>query len=134
MYRYALGADGHLARVEGPWRIPLRAQGLVITPQDFVFSSDNGPGARGELNVVRRAAPAQLGGSVGCVWLPAMPEDLALWNGRLLLIFEGGAQRYSRDRPANRIDDVHVGALSALLALTDPAAASAGRQSESVRS
>jgi hypothetical protein len=120
MYRYVLGAGGHLQRVEGPWRIPLRAQGLVITPRDFIFSSDNGPGARGELNVVRRAAPAEIAGSIGCLWLPAMPEDLTVWDGRLLLIFEGGAQRYSRDHPANRIDDVHIGSLNALLALTDP--------------
>jgi hypothetical protein len=43
-------------------------------------------------------------------------------NGRLLLIFEGGAQRYSRNHPVNRIDNVHMGNLGALLALTDPPA------------
>jgi hypothetical protein len=104
----------------------------VIAPRDFIFSSDNGPGARGELNVLRRAAPAELGASIGCIWLPAMPEDLTVWHGRLLLIFEGGAQRYSQDRPANRIDDVHVGSLSALLAVTDPPVAPA--QNRAVRS
>jgi hypothetical protein len=125
MYRYVLGSGGHLRRVEGPWRIPLRAQGMVITPQDFLFSSDNGAGARGELNVVRRASPAQIGDPIACVWIPAMPEDLALQGGRLLLVFEGGAQRYSRDHPANRIDNVHAGTLAALVALTDPPAAPA---------
>lgn len=120
MYRYVLTQDGHLQRVEGPWRIPDRAQGMVVTPQDFLFSSDNGSGARGELNVVRRSAPAQ---SVGCVWLPAMPEDLALQDGKLLLIFEGGARRYERDHPVNRIDNVHVGTLTGLLAMADPAGA-----------
>ncbi|HEX3826866.1 MAG TPA: hypothetical protein VHV82_06300 [Sporichthyaceae bacterium] len=125
MYRYVLGSGGHLQRVEGPWRIPLRAQGMVLTPQDFLFSSDNGAGARGELNVVRRASPTQLGDPIACVWIPAMPEDMALQNGRLLLVFEGGAQRYSHDHPANRIDNVHAGTLATLLTLTDPPAAPA---------
>ncbi|MBV9820658.1 MAG: hypothetical protein JO144_00320 [Actinobacteria bacterium] len=121
MYRYVLTADGWLARVEGPWRIPDRAQGMVVSGPDLLFSSDNGPGERGELNVVRRTAPAQ---SIGCVWLPAMPEDLAVQDGRLLLIFEGGAGRYRHDHPVNRIANVHVGTLAGLLAVTDPAALS----------
>jgi hypothetical protein len=134
MYRYLLGSSGHLQRAEGPWRIPDRAQGMVTTPQDFIFSSDNGAGARGELNVLRRASPAQLGAPIACVWIPAMPEDLALQDGRLLLVFEGGAQRYSRDHPANRIDNMHAGALAGLLALTDPPVASTPAGSATVGS
>lgn len=42
MYRYTLSADGHLQRAEGPWRIPPRAQGLVITPRLFIFSTSHG--------------------------------------------------------------------------------------------
>jgi hypothetical protein len=122
MYRYLLDQNGRLQRAEGPWRIPLRAQGMVITAQDFLFSTDNGAGARGQLQVMRRAAPDRLDDPIACVWLPAMPEDLALQHGRLMLIFEGGAQRYRRDHPANRIDNVHMGSLGALLALTDPPA------------
>src|SRR5581483_8132855 len=78
MYRYRMASDGQLRRVEGPWRIPDRAQGMVATRRDFVFSSDGGPGTRGQLNVVRRAAPAASGNPVACVWIPSMPEDVAV--------------------------------------------------------
>jgi hypothetical protein len=117
MYRYALTPDGQLRRVEGPWRIPWRAQGLVITPQAFIFASDNGVG-RGRLSVVRRADPKHIGSPIACVWLPAMPEDMTVLNGTLLIDFESGTKRYAHDHPANRIRNFHEGILATLLSLT----------------
>jgi hypothetical protein len=117
MYRYTLTPAGQLKRVEGPWRIPWRAQGLVITPQAFVFASDTGVG-RGRLSVVRRADPKHIGSPIACVWLPAMPEDMTVLNGTLVIDFESGTKRYAHDHPANRIRNFHEGVLSALLSLT----------------
>jgi hypothetical protein len=119
MYRYQLTPTGHLHPVEGPWSIPPRAQGMVLTPEDFIFSADEGLG-RGKLTVLRRATPEQTKAPIACLWIPAMPEDLTLYNGDLISLYESGTTRYAHDHPIDRITDLHVGSLTALLELTDP--------------
>jgi hypothetical protein len=118
MYRYRLTDDGWLKEVDGPWSVPPRAQGMVVTPDRFIFSSDNGSG-RGWLTVVDRDEPSRV---VSCIWVPSMPEDIERYNGRLVMAFESGTARYSRNRPTNRITRLHIAPLAPLLALTDPAA------------
>lgn len=121
MYRYSLDDDGWLRAEQGPWAVPARAQGLVITPDDFVFSTDNNTG-RGELVVVRRESPGGHPRPIGCIWMPSMPEGIAVHHRNLLATFESGAARYSRDDPTNRISHLHSGSLGALLSTVDPVA------------
>jgi hypothetical protein len=118
MYRYRLTDDGWLKKVEGAWSVPPRAQGMVMTPDKFIFSSDNGSG-RGWLTVVDRARPSHV---VSCIWVPSMPEDIERYNGRLVMAFESGTTQYAHNRPTNRITRLHTAPLAPLLALTDPAA------------
>ena len=92
---------------------------MVLTPEDFIFSADEGLG-RGKLTVVRRATPDQTKPPIACLWIPAMPEDLTVYNGNLVSVYESGTTRYAHDNPLNRITHLHVGFLSALLELTDP--------------
>jgi hypothetical protein len=125
MYRYQLTPTGHLHPVEGPWSIPPRAQGMILTPEDFLFSGDEGLG-RGRLSVVRRATPDQTKAPIACLWIPAMPEDLTVYNGNLISVFESGTTRYANDHPVNRITQLHVGSLAALLELTDPVILASG--------
>jgi hypothetical protein len=121
MNRYMLKPDGSLKKVEGPWTIPNRAQGLVITPDDFILSTDNNTG-RGALYVIRRAAPAQTKAPVACIWMPAMPEDLTVHNGKVYSVFESGTARFAHDHPVNQIAHLHSGSLEALLGTVDPLA------------
>jgi hypothetical protein len=121
MNRYTLDPDGTLKKVEGPWVVPDRAQGLIITPDDFVFSTDNNTG-RGELVVVRRTGPSTLKSPVACVWMPAMPEDLTVHDGKVWTVFESGSPRFNRDHPVNRITHLHSGSLDSLLSAVDPIA------------
>jgi hypothetical protein len=131
MYRYQLSPTGHLRSVEGPWSIPPRAQGLVVTPDDFIFAGDEGHD-RGKLTVLRRAAPDRMRAAVGCLWMPAMPEDLTVYHGNLITEFESGASKYAPDHPRNVITHLHASPLTALLELTDPVVLPAGVQFEPV--
>ncbi len=124
MNRYVLNPDGRLKKVEGPWVVPDRAQGLVITPDDFLLSTDNNTG-RGALYVIRRAAPAQTKAPVACIWMPAMPEDLTVHDGKVYSVFESGTARFAHDHPVNQIAHLHSGSLEALLGTVDPVALSA---------
>jgi hypothetical protein len=120
MYRYVLAGNGSLRRVEGPWTVPDRAQGLVITRHDFIFSTDNGVD-RGALQVVRRAAPNSTGPPVGCIWTPSLPEGLSLHGGRVWAAYESGSHRFDRKPVRNRISDLHTAALRDVLGAADPA-------------
>jgi hypothetical protein len=127
MYRYVLDADGRLHQVEGPWSVPPRAQGLIVTPDDFVFSTDNDTG-RGELIAARRARPTTHLRPIACIWMPSMPEDMAVHRGRVMSSFESGTARYAGDNPVNRVTHLHSGSLSALLTALDPVALTAERE------
>jgi hypothetical protein len=126
MFRYQLNAAGRLHRVEGPWVIPPRAQGLVVNPDNFIFSSDDGVD-RGRLIVVRRGASGERMDPIACVWMPAMPEDLALYQGYLLAVFESGTTRYAHDNPVNRITHLHIGPFGSLLELLEPVVSATAR-------
>jgi hypothetical protein len=84
-----------LSVVEGPWVVPTRLQGLVVTAEDFVFASDEGRGP-GELTVFRRAAPPDLDDDpVACLRVPSMPENMTGHEGRVFASDEGGAAQYA---------------------------------------
>jgi hypothetical protein len=95
-----------------------------MTPDDFIFSSDDDVN-RGRLNVVRRATPDQTKAPIACVFVPAMPENMTIHDGQLLLSFESGTKRYEHDHPVNHITHLHKVVLNSLLAITDPVALAA---------
>jgi hypothetical protein len=122
MYRYTVDqASGRLQQVEGPWKVPPRTQGLLVTQDHFVFISSNSH-YRGQMNIVRRTDPKQWKAPVACLWTPSLPENMTLYRGHILTAFESGSGRFNNPRTHNRISHLHTGLLDRLLAVADPAA------------
>ncbi|HEY3604833.1 MAG TPA: hypothetical protein VGL04_09175 [Sporichthyaceae bacterium] len=122
MYRYTVDpASGRLHQVEGPWKVPPRTQGLLVTQDHFVFISSNSH-YRGQLNIVRRSDPKQWKAPVACLWTPSLPENMTLYRGHILTAFESGSGRFNNRKTHNRISHLHTGLLDRLLQVTDPAA------------
>jgi hypothetical protein len=122
MYRYTVNpANGRLQQVEGPWKVPPRTQGLLVTQDHFVFISSNSH-YRGQMNIVRRTDPKQWKAPVACLWTPSLPENMTLYRGHILTAFESGSGRFNNRKTHNRISHLHTGLLDRLLQVADPAA------------
>jgi hypothetical protein len=122
MYRYTVDqASGRLRQVEGPWKVPPRTQGLLVTQDHFVFISSNSH-YRGQMNIVRRTDPKQWKSPVACLWTPSLPENMTLYRGHILTAFESGSGRFNNPKTHNRISHLHTGLLDRLLQVADPAA------------
>ncbi len=119
MYRYALDKDGTIRQEDGPWRVPRRTQGVMVTQDHFVFTSSLG-GKRGRMIVVRRAEPKKMGDPVACLWTPSLPQNMTVYRGRMLTAFESGATRFDNSRTRNKISHLHVGAIETLMRIADP--------------
>ncbi len=124
MYRYTVDETGTLRTIDGPWKVPPRTQGLLVTPDHFLFASSEGLG-EGRLRVYRRAAAKGLGLPVACLWTPSLPQNLTEHQGKVFTAFESGAYRFDRPHLRNRITRLHVTDLTSLLAATDPVAVAA---------
>jgi hypothetical protein len=122
MFRYAVDEDGWLRQIGGPWSVPPRSQGLLVTPSHFLITSSEGPN-HGQLRAYRRSA-APDADPIGCLWTPSLPENLTLQNGRVFAAYESGAA-YFASRPGfvNRIGHLHTADLGTLLRVLDPDAA-----------
>jgi hypothetical protein len=119
MYRYAVDDDGALQQVGGPWPVPPRSQGLLVTPSHFLIASTDGTN-HGELRAYRRSA-APDADPVGCLWTPSLPQNLTLDRGRVFLAYESGAASFdTRPGFVNRIGSLHTADLTALLRVMDP--------------
>ncbi|MGQ0467303.1 MAG: hypothetical protein ACT4QG_18545 [Sporichthyaceae bacterium] len=110
MYRYTVGRGGKLRAVEGPWKVPARAQGLLVTDRHFVFTASEG-GNRGRLTVVDRSAPSK---AVACLWTPSLPQNLTSVGGKIYAAYESGAAKFARPGVLNRIGRLHAGSLDSL--------------------
>lgn len=119
MYRYKVSRNGLIEQVEGPWRVPRRTQGVAVTQDHFVFTSSLG-GKRGRMIVVRRAAPKRIGNAVACLWTPSLPQNVAVYRGRMLTAFESGATRFNNRTTRNKISHLHVGQIESLIRIADP--------------
>jgi len=119
MFRYAVDDDGLLRRTGGPWPVPPRSQGLLVTRGHFLIASTEGTN-HGLLRAYRRSA-APDAEPVGCLWTPSLPQNLTADSGRVFLAYESGAA-YFADRPGmiNRIGHLHTADLTALLQVMDP--------------
>jgi hypothetical protein len=113
MYRYTVTGTGRLKKEQGPWRVPVRTQGVLVTDKHFVFTSSAG-GKRGKLTVVRRAAPKK---PVACVWTPSLPQNMTTVGGRIYTAYESGAGKFDQLGAANRIKSLHMGTMRSLNAV-----------------
>lgn len=117
MYRYTVDDRGTLHRAEGPWKIPSRSQGLLVTPHHFLFASSDG-NRYGQLRAYRRTAPGVAPVPVGCLWTPSLPQNLTLLGDKVFAVYESGARRFYR--PHNRIKFLHTAQLATLVRVMDP--------------
>jgi hypothetical protein len=97
MYRYSISDSGALTRYGDRIQVPKRAQGLLVLPDYFVFSSSFTRTERGNLYVLRRGYGETLEGSANweCVRTPEMGEGITLSNDRVYHLFESGASHYA---------------------------------------
>jgi hypothetical protein len=116
LFRYEVDDRGMLHEVEGPWKVPPRTQGVLVTPHHFLFANSDG-NRYGQLRAFRRSADLSLT-PVGCLWTPTLPQNLTYFSGRVFMAYESGASRFWR--PHNRIKHLHTASLPALLRVMDP--------------
>jgi hypothetical protein len=112
MYRYKVDSGGHLEESGGPWKVPPRTQGVLVTKHKFIFSSSHG-GGPGKLTVVDRSAPNN---PVACVTTPAMPENMTIDGGKVYASYESGAGQYAKHASSN-VRDLRTGLLRNLVNL-----------------
>lgn len=113
MYRYTVAPSGSLRAVEGPWPVPSRTQGVLVTDRHFVFTASAG-GKRGTMTVVRRSAPAK---PVACLWTPSLPQTMTQVAGRVYTAYESGAAKFAVPGVLNRIAELHTGLIDSLTRL-----------------
>ncbi len=117
MYRYTVDADGLLVQAAGPWKVPPRTQGVLVTPTHFLFASSDG-NRYGQLRAYRRGAAGERLTLGGCLWTPSLPQNLTDHGNHVFVAYESGARRFHR--PNNRIRSLHTADLATLLRSVDP--------------
>jgi hypothetical protein len=110
MYRYRVDHDGRLHRTGGPWKVPPRTQGVLVTKDRFVFASSQG-GSAGKLTVVDRGRPNE---PVACVATPSMPENMTIDGGKVYAAYESGAGQYAK-HATGKVRDLRTGLLRSML-------------------
>jgi hypothetical protein len=111
MYRYRTTHGGLLERTGGPWRVPPRTQGLLVTDDQFIFTSSDG-GDDGTMTVVNRAAPNT---PVACVSTPALPENMTIDGDKVYASYESGAKQFDKPSTTSKVRDLRTGLLGSLL-------------------
>jgi hypothetical protein len=112
MYRYRVDHDGMLHQDGGPWKVPPRTQGVLVTRDKFIFASSHGGGA-GKLTVVDRANPDT---PQACVSTPSMPENMTVDGGKVYASYESGAGQYEK-HASSTVRDLRTGLLRSLVNL-----------------
>lgn len=116
MHRYRIGKDGSLSDRTGPWEIPKKAQGLIVTDSHFIYSSSRGESNRSNIYVVRRGERDMDKTRVKCFRAPTMSEEIAQTaDGKAYLVFESGATQYGDAK--NPIESLHAAPVPVLEAL-----------------
>lgn len=104
MNAYAVAEDGTLS--EGTsYEVPKKTQGLMVTEDNFVYSTSYGRGNRSNIYVVDRGAQDIDRPSTHCFRAPSMSEAITEHDGTGYLLFESGADQYSDAR--NVIERMH---------------------------
>jgi hypothetical protein len=116
MYRYDFGTDGRLSRDTG-WarrQVPLKTQGLVVRKHRYFFSTSWGQGIRSNVYVTTRdyTTNFETQARSRCFQAPPMAEGMAVYQGKVYLLFESGASKY--DGSKWRTKNLHVTSVSGL--------------------
>lgn len=119
MHRYRIEANGTLTLLSGSIEVPAKTQGVAVSTSHLVFSTSYGETNRSALYVVRRNYGLD-SARASCFLGPTMSEGATLHNGRVYVIFESGAGKYTAGSdPTNVIKRLHHARLSTLTALVD---------------
>lgn len=98
LYRHRIGAGGNLTtRPKGTITTPPQVQGVVVTPDRFLYSASYRRG-----NLSRLVNAARSGEVRGTLIAPAMTEGVTSAFGRFYVVSEAGARTYVRpDKKGN---------------------------------
>ena len=112
MFRYQIMSDGNLVQDHGygPIQIPMKAQGLLVLSNTWIFSTSRFRDYRGKVYVIRRGYPARTDFTTvqyRCFQSVAMIQELVGFNGRTYLLNESGADVFADGRIHN-IRNLHV--------------------------
>lgn len=121
MYRYQVNDDGSLTEKQS-WEVPIKMQGLLVTPEYFVYSTSFGRTNRSNIYVTDRDEHDLDKAALSCFRAPSMSEGLTEHEGDAYLVFESAASFYRGDegeRARNVIPDLHKAPLSGLVQLLD---------------
>jgi hypothetical protein len=117
MYQYSVDSGGTLHRVGGGYEAPKYTDGVVVTPDRFIFVSHSRPNVQkgfGTMTVAARSA--QPSANRRCFAMPNLGEGAVLIDGIVYTVFESGAPG-SHTASANRIKNLHRAEYSQLSVL-----------------
>lgn len=120
MYRYSVESDGTLNRVGGGYEAPRYTDGVVVTPDRFIFVSHSRPDVpKGFGTMTVAARSAQLSANRRCFAMPNLGEGAVLIDGIVYTVFESGVPG-SRSPSADHIPYLHRAAYAQLSGLLSP--------------
>jgi hypothetical protein len=108
VHRYTLDAQENPQDDNVSFAIPSSVQGMVVTPEDFVWSRSFGRDNDSELVVDPIDGPVSR-----TVTAPNMSEDMAIVDGEIHVVYESGAQKFAD--ADYKVRTIHHGSLGALI-------------------
>jgi hypothetical protein len=116
MEAYKVGKDGTLKAISERWEVPMKAQGLVVTKDLFVFSTSLDNDNRSNIYVIRRGKGEHDLSTANfvCFRAPSMSEGMTVYGAKVFLIFESAADYYAKKKPRNVIPYAHQAPLAKL--------------------
>ena len=116
MYRYRINAGtGALTTISGAVEVPMKTQGLAVTPGRYVFSTSLGRHNRSNIYVTRKGHADLDNARPWCFRAPSLTEGITVsQTGRVYVAYESGSARY-RDSARNPISHLHWVTRSRLL-------------------
>jgi hypothetical protein len=107
MYRYRINPrTGSLTTLAGAIEVPMKTQGLVVTKGKYIFSTSHGRDNRSNIYVTGKGRADLDDASPWCVRAPSMSEGATILDGRVYVLYEGGAAKY-RSTARNPIKRLH---------------------------
>ncbi|MDP2712622.1 MAG: hypothetical protein Q8O56_15515 [Solirubrobacteraceae bacterium] len=116
MYRYKVANNGALATQPGAYEVPMKAQGLLVTANRFIYSTSFGNDNRSNIYVMNGGARDIDNASTRCFRAPSMTEGITEHRGTAYLVYESGAAQYVAKDPRNLIRRMHKANLATLAA------------------
>ena len=116
MWEYGVNTDGTLWLKSGPYAVPPRTQGVVVTDTHFIFSTSYGRTNLSYIYVVKRGYGNTWANATGrCFSAPSMTQGLSKVGTVVYVNYESGSAEYVGAR--NVIGHTHKASLQSLLDL-----------------